>query len=216
MIARGWLLTGFLMAAAGCTKHDPATAAGAKTSAGASKDEGVDWSKISDSGMFGDLRVSITSAALGNRQRELLRGLNVLDVDPEKIEDEKEREEFKKGLAGLAEAKNDLMLIGIRIENRSATRKLDCRGWGRDLGESLEELAAGKSPAAPASASDEIGNSYAHVGEAHLTGAIYPGESLQGTLYFEPPVDPSKPMRMTLSGQRVGIEMPIRLKAAIK
>ncbi len=88
--------------------------------------------------------------------------------------------------------------VRVRITNESEGRKVDFLGWRNLTGHG-------------ASVTDDSGNRYRWVGfslaepaDALRPGSVYPGQSVAGTVQFEPPLESAKTITVTLPMKAVG------------
>lgn len=146
------------------------------------KTEPPRWAELSAALQIGDARVSLVSAAIG---KVPLEGL------------------FEEG-----QSSEDLLMIRLTIENLSATRKLDFRGFSPEFaGLDFAQL------------TDNHENWYRRVGfgSARPKGqvkinSIYPGKSMDDLLVFETPVETAAYLRLELPALHVGEEGAFRFQ----
>ena len=105
----------------------------------------------------------------------------------------------------------DRLLIGVEVQNLSATRKVDFIGWTRD------GIARG------ARLTDNFGNVYKPlpVGRLAVAGqgppmSIYPSKSGRELLAFEPPIAKAEFLRLELSAVAFGKDNVVRLMIPTK
>lgn len=118
-----------------------------------------------------------------------------------------------KGFGGEVESKDANLLIHVRIENGSETRKVEYRSWGQ-----ADSFGFGEKRASELV--DNFGNTYKSVGFSVtmrpvgqlLSESVYPGKSVDDLLVFEVPVDKAEFLRLTLPANAFGGKGMIRLQ----
>ena len=100
------------------------------------------------------------------------------------------------------------LIIELKIQNITETRKIDYLSWRRDLG-SLQSNA---------SLTDNFGNRYRYVEfvtkypkGAVKSVSIYPGNSITDVLVFELPISKATSLKLKLPGENVGATSNIEL-----
>jgi len=104
---------------------------------------------------------------------------------------------------GNGTSRHEFFVVQIQIANTSGSRKIDYSSWAHD-----------------ADLSDEFGNTYRYMDpgygtsiDGQLSGeAIYPGQSVEDLLAYEPPVATATEVRLELPAKNFGGTGKLRLK----
>src|SRR5262249_22010796 len=107
------------------------------------------------------------------------------------------------GLGGARESKDKLLLIRLRIENVSQTRKVEYLGWGAG-----SRIFDGHAP----KLKDNFGNTYRRIDfglATHVRGqvsseSIHPGKGVDDVIVFEAPINRVQFLRLELPASAVG------------
>jgi DNA-directed RNA polymerase subunit RPC12/RpoP len=117
-----------------------------------------------------------------------------------------------KSLGSASKSKEKLLLIGLRMENLSDSKKIDFRGFAGDHFDFSSNSSA--------SLKDNFENVYKRIsfgGVADIEGqvnsaSVYPGKPINDLLVFEPPIDKASSLRLELPASAFGGEGRLRIE----